>query len=100
MSFILDQQQGTERIYLLVSDQADPLLENKGREINQADSAEARQRLFAEIIAHLDSKEPVYTTAPGVKFLLADVGEKRLQIDADKLRASRDKVFVFEFEHH
>ena len=100
MSFILDQQQGTERIYLLVSDQADPLLENKGREINQAASAETRSRLFAEIIAHLDSKEPVYTTAPGVKFLLADVGEKRLQIDADKLRASRNKVFVFEFEHH
>ena len=100
MNFVLDRQQGTERIYLLASRQPDSFLENMGRLLTQSQDSMTRQNISRKLSEYIKSKNVVQAVAPGMTFYTdGQGGSGRIGIDADRLDMSGNQVYVFEFEH-
>ena len=98
-SFILDKQKGIERIYVIAAPEADPKLEELGRQLNNSSHETVRNRIGAELMEYLDTKELTRATLPGATFTMDGSGGSEVKIDADKLKTSNKRVYLLEFEH-
>ena len=98
-SFILDKQKGIERIYVIAAPEADTKLEELGRRLNKSNHETACNRIGAELIEYLDTKELTRATLPGATFTMDGNGGSEVKIDADKLQTSKKRVYLLEFEH-
>jgi len=98
-SFILDEQKGVERIYIIATPEADIKLEELGRRLNKTTEETTRKRIGNELMSYLDTKELTRATLPGVTFTMDDEGGSRVKVNADKLQTSKERVYLLEFEH-
>ena len=99
MSFVLDQLTGSEKIYVLASNQPDPLLDELGLKLNQPDTLDDHYQLSRELTEYLSTKNLISDISPGKSVQLNAKGQKEINIDTDKMNISPDKVYLIEFDH-
>ena len=95
-SFILDEQTGLEKIFLLASHQKDPVVEQLRGYFSGNTAPDLRKKAEEKLGVYLYSKQRVTETSPGEPLVLSD----QTSVTASKIESlNSSRVYEFSFQH-